>query len=118
MDAATLFALEEYFKVQAGSPGGESMVYCTSKLWQWNIPRKCKVENVVISQCKFKKHERGKAKIEKDITPDESTPSVPAPAKHSLLKNTRFCNYLYMVKQTGLKTGKKNWSKFFVATEN
>lgn len=83
------------------------MVSCTSKPCQWNIPRKRKVENVVISRCKFKKHEHGKAKIEKDITPDEPTPSVPAPAKHNLLKNTRFCNYLYMVKQTELKTGKK-----------
>lgn len=83
--SATLFALEEYFKVQAGNPGGESMVSCTSKPCQWNIPRKRKVENVVISRCKFKKHENGKAKIEKDITPDEPTPSVPLPARHNLL---------------------------------
>jgi len=110
--SATLFALEEYFKVQAGSPGAESMV--SSKPCQWNIPCKCKVENVVISRCKFKKHEHGKAKIEKDITPDEPTPSVPAPAKHNLLKNTRFSNYLYMVKQTELKTGKKVGLSFWL----
>lgn len=61
---------------------------------------------MVVSRCKFKKHEHGKAKIEKYTTPDEPTPSVTAPAKHTLIKNKRFCNYLHMVKQTELKTGK------------
>ena len=105
--------------VCSGSPGRESMVSCTSKPCQWNIPRKRKVENVVISRCKFKKHEHGKAKIEKYTTPDEPTPSVTAPAKHKLIKNTRFCNYLHAHGEANrVENWQKNWSKFFFATEN
>lgn len=113
--AATLFALEQYFKFQAR---GADSVSCTSKPCQWNIPCKHKVDNVPISHCKFTKHVHGKTKIEKEPPPSEPTHSQGASAEHEFLNNTRLCNYLHMVKETELKTGKKNRFKFPVATEN
>ena len=104
--AATLFALEEYFKHQSKRTDAMS---CTSKPCQWNNPHQCKVDNLAISKCKFKKHEDGKAKIEK--TPPLKEPTLPWPAsvKHdSLLTNTKFCNHLHMVKETD-QNRPKNW---------
>ena len=101
--ATTLFALEQYFKFQAG---GVDTISCTSKPFQWNIPHKHKIDNVPISLNKFMKHEHGESKIEKELPPSEPTHSAVS-AKHDFLNNTRLCNYLHMVKETELKTGKK-----------
>ena len=102
--AATLFALEQYLKFQTR---GADTVSCTSKPCQWNIPRKRKIDNVPIFHCKFTKHVHGKTKIEKEPPPSEPTHSQAASAEQEVLNNTRLCNYLYMVKETELKTGKK-----------
>ena len=102
--AATLFALEQYFKFQTR---GADTVSCTSKPCQWNIPRKRKIDNVPISHCKFTKHVHGKTKIEKEPPPSEPTHSQAASAEQEVLNNTRLRNYLHMVRETELKTGKK-----------
>ena len=102
--AATLFALEHYFKFKAI---GADTISCTSKPCQWNIPRKRKIDNVPISHCKFMKHVHGKTKIEKEPPPSEPAHAQAASAEHEFLNNTKLCNYLHMVKETELKTGKK-----------
>ena len=94
----------QYFKFQAG---GADTISCTSKPCQWNIPRKHKIDNVPISHCKFMKHEHGKTKIDKEPPPSEPMHSQAASAKHEFLNNTRLYNFLHMVKETELKTGKK-----------
>ena len=99
--AATLFALEGYFKHQTKE---SENVSCTSKPCTWNIPRKRKVDNLVISDCKFRKHQHGKAKVEKDfaLKVQEETPIA-----HDYQMNTKISNYLHMIKETEIKTGKK-----------
>ena len=49
----------------------------------------------------------GKAKIEKEPPSSEPTHSQAASAEQKFLNDTRLCNYLHMVKETELKTGKK-----------
>lgn len=113
--AATLFALEQCFKFQAG---GTDTISCTSKPCQWNIPCKRKIDNVPISHCKFVKREHGKTKIEKESPPSETTHSQVASAKHDVL-NTRLCNYLHIIKKGNrIENWQKNRFKSPVATEN
>lgn len=57
--AETLFALEQYFKFQAG---GTDTISCTSIPCQWNIPCKRTIDNVPISHCKFVKDEQRKTR--------------------------------------------------------
>ena len=53
------------------------------------------------------KHEFGEAKVEN--TPPSKKPTLPGPVsvQNDSLTNTKFCNYLHMVKETELKISKK-----------
>ena len=58
--AATLSALEEFYKLRAKQE--ETRKACTSQKCKWNVPRKRKLDLVPIANLKFRKHEHGKLK--------------------------------------------------------
>lgn len=105
---STLFALEEFFK-QSKAPVNPSLtpaISCTSKPCVWNVPRKRKVDNLPISQAKFRKHQHGKPhKSEDNALP--STRDVRAPHQQNPSLNTDASNLLHHVKEIEKKTGKK-----------
>ena len=53
--AATLSALEEFYKLRAKQE--ETRKACTSQKCKWNVPRKRKLDLVPIANLKFRKHE-------------------------------------------------------------
>ena len=62
--AATLFGIEEYCKQREKQQ--QEQTSRTSQPCTWNVPRKRKGEVLPISQMKFKKHEHGKEKKDRE----------------------------------------------------
>ena len=57
--ALTLFALEEFCKIREKQGNDKAS---TSQKCKWNVPRKHKVDLVLVANLKFRKHEHGKLK--------------------------------------------------------
>ena len=103
--AAMCYALEEFFRLH-------DSVACTSKLQQWNHPRKRKLDSEVMDEIKFVKHEHGKVKREikchtydpRPIDLQQTTAEEVSQFKSMLCELKRSCSFLHILHASSQST--------------